>query len=105
MSTVPSNTGYAHIVHPTDGGEPSIDGTRIRVRDVAIARTDDGLSPEEIVNEAYPSLTLAQVYAALAYFEDHREEMALAAAAEHQRMEQLKSDHPERVIDCRAPTE
>ena len=70
-------TEYAHIVHTPGllGGEARIDGKRIRVRDVMAARDLGGMTPEEIASTAYPSLTLAQVYAALAYYEDHRAEI------------------------------
>ena len=59
----------------TLGGRPRIDGTRIGVHAVAL-NVADGVSPEELVSEAYwPYLTLAQVYAALAYYHVHKEEI------------------------------
>lgn len=73
-------TEFAHIVC-TPGlfqGEPRIAGERIRVREIADAHLA-GNSPEEIVADVFPVLTLAQVYAALAYYEDHREEMLRCA--------------------------
>ena len=54
------------------GGRPRIDGHRIQVEDVAIWHERMGMRPEEIVAE-YPSLTLAEVHAALAYYYDNRE--------------------------------
>jgi uncharacterized protein (DUF433 family) len=101
MSTATTSTGYAHITRPADGGEPTIDGMRLRVRDVVIARDFDGLSPEKIVELVYPFLTLGQVYAALAYYEDHREEIDAAERREAEVMEQFKRDHPDMVIDMR----
>jgi uncharacterized protein (DUF433 family) len=88
---------YGHIVHTpgTMGGQARIDGHRIRVRDVAIARDIDGLSPEEIATQVYPSLSLAEVYAALAYYEDHREEIQRAEENELSVVEQFRRDHPE----------
>jgi uncharacterized protein (DUF433 family) len=70
-------TEYAHIVCTPGvvGGEPRIAEHRIRVRDVVAARDLGGYTPEEIAASVYPSLTLAQVYAALAYYEDHRAEI------------------------------
>jgi hypothetical protein len=59
------------------------------------ARDRGGLTPEEIAATAYPSLTLAQVYAALAYCEDHRAEIERAVADEASAMEQFRRDHPE----------
>jgi uncharacterized protein (DUF433 family) len=56
------------------GGKPCITNTRIRVQDIVIYYDRFGQSAEEIVNR-YPQLSLADVYAALAYYFDHREAM------------------------------
>jgi uncharacterized protein (DUF433 family) len=56
----------------TCGGRPRIDGHRITVEDVSIWRERMGMSPDEIVS-AYPSLTLSDVHAALAYYYENRE--------------------------------
>jgi uncharacterized protein (DUF433 family) len=56
------------------GGKPRIAGHRITVSDVAIWHERMGMSPDEIVSE-YPTITLSDVYAALAYYHDHREEI------------------------------
>jgi uncharacterized protein (DUF433 family) len=55
------------------GGKPRIAGTRICVSDVVIW-TEQGRSPYEIVAD-FPHLTLADVYAALAYYHDHQVEI------------------------------
>ena len=57
----------------TCGGKPRITGTRIRVQDIVVW-TEAGKSPDEIVTD-YPQLTISNVYAALAYYHDHREEI------------------------------
>ncbi|SRR6266496_4495593 len=100
-SAATTQTEFAHIVCTPGvmGGEPRIDGHRIRVRDVVAARDVDGLTPHEIVQQMFPSLTLAEVYAALAYYEDHRDEIAAQAAAEAEFVKQFKSQHPEIVRD------
>jgi len=61
---------------PTRGGDQRayVAGTRIRVQDVAADHELHGLTPEQIARE-HPSLSLAQVHAALAYYFDHREEI------------------------------
>ncbi len=56
------------------GGKPRIAGHRIRVEDIVIWHERMGLSPDEIVSQ-YPTITLADVYAALAYYHDHIEEI------------------------------
>jgi uncharacterized protein (DUF433 family) len=57
------------------GGKPRIAGHRIRVSDVVVWHEKRGLSPDEIVEMVYPSITIADVHAALAYYFDHREEI------------------------------
>ena len=56
------------------GGKPCIAGTRIRVWDVHVWHNLRGQSPDQIVTD-FPQLSLAAVYAALAYYHDHREEI------------------------------
>ena len=56
------------------GGKPRIVGHRIKVEDVVIWHEQQRLSPDEIVS-MYPSITLADVYAALTYYHDHLEEI------------------------------
>ena len=65
----------AHIEASPDlaRGRARIAGTRIRVQDI-VAWTELGRSPDELVT-AYPHITLADVYAALAHYHDHREEI------------------------------
>jgi len=53
------------------GGRPRIDGHRITVEDVAVWHERMGMSPDEIVS-AYPSVTLSDVHAALAYYYENR---------------------------------
>lgn len=55
-------------------GKPRIDGSRIKVQDIAIWYERLGLSPDEIINE-WPELTLADVHSALAYYYSHRAEI------------------------------
>ncbi len=101
-----TETEYAHIVR-TEGmldGEPRLAGTRIRVRDIAAARDVAGLTPEEIATTAYPDLKLAHIYAALAYYEDHRADIDAVAQSEAQRVEQFLQEHPELVRDVRGST-
>ncbi|PSP48579.1 DUF433 domain-containing protein [Halobacteriales archaeon QH_3_68_24] len=47
-------------------GAPTIEGTGIRVKDVAEAYEHSGYDPDEIV-QLYPDLTLGDVHRALAY--------------------------------------
>ncbi|MCD4726392.1 MAG: DUF433 domain-containing protein [Pirellulales bacterium] len=61
---------HIEIAPGVRSGKPRIAGTRICVSDVVIW-TEQGRSPYEIVAD-YPQLTLADVYAALAYYHDHQ---------------------------------
>ena len=73
MATI--ETTHAHIVTVDGicGGRPSIRGTRIAVSNVAF-RHRRGESVDEML-EAWPHLTPAQVYDALAYYYDHKDEI------------------------------
>ncbi len=56
------------------GGRACIAGHRIRVMDVVALHERRKLSPAEVV-EQYPTITLADVYAALAYYHDNPDEI------------------------------
>ena len=98
MSTEPATTKteYAHIVCTPGivGGEPRIADTRIRVRDIVLARDVQAVTPEEIAATIYPQLSLAQVYAALAYYEDHRAEVDALQQREGEYLEGLRKSPP-----------
>jgi hypothetical protein len=67
------------------------------------ARDLRGYSPEEIAGSVYPDLTLAQVYAALAYYEDHRDDIDQAAKSEANSTAEFLKKHPDLAHD-RRPT-
>jgi uncharacterized protein (DUF433 family) len=68
-------------------GAPTIEGTGIRVVNVACAYEHDGYSPDEIA-EFYPALSLEDIHTAIAYyhhtdeFRDVTPDARLAAAYE-----------------------
>jgi len=70
-----AETGHSHIAinKRICGGNPVIKGTRISVATIAGFYLM-GFGPEEIQREL-PHLTLAQVYDAIAYFLDHRQDI------------------------------
>jgi uncharacterized protein (DUF433 family) len=68
-----SATAYAYVDLNADG-VPFIEGTRIKVAQVAIDHVEGRWSAERIVR-TYPPLTVAQVHSALAYYYDHRDEI------------------------------
>jgi len=61
-------------------GAPTIEGTGIRVEDVAGAYEHSGYDPDEIT-QLYPDLTLGDVHRALAYYFDHIDEFRGAEPA------------------------
>ena len=69
------------------GGKPCIAGTRVWVWDVA-SLSQAGQSPDEILAH-YPHLTLADVYAALAYYYDNREEIDRQAGEDERLADEL----------------
>jgi uncharacterized protein (DUF433 family) len=72
------------------GGKPHITGHRIKVQDVAVWHERLGQSPEEIV-ATYPTVDLAQVYAALAYYHAHRPEIDADIRADEELVTRLRS--------------
>lgn len=62
---------YVEVVESRSGPRPVVKGTRIGV-DVIIGYIRAGYSPDNLVNDFFPHLTLAQIYDALSYYEDHR---------------------------------
>ncbi len=73
------------------GGRPRIAGTGVTVRRI-VGWYKLGLSPEEISTEI-PHLSLAQVYAALAYYHANREDIEADIAAEEAEAERLEHEH------------
>jgi uncharacterized protein (DUF433 family) len=78
------------------GGKPCVAGTRIRVQDIYAWHELDGKTIDQISAE-FPQLTKADVYAALAYFWDHREETLKQMAESEAFAEQVKGRTPSRV--------
>lgn len=65
--------GHIEITKGIAGGKPRIAGHRITVQNIVIWHELLGHSADEIAAEY--DLTLADVYAALAYYHDHRAEI------------------------------
>ncbi len=82
----------------TYGGKPRIAGHRITVKHVVIDHQRGEMSPDEIVS-ACPSLTLSDVYAALAYYHDHRAEIDADIRADDEHWAEVERQDPGRLID------
>lgn len=74
-ATIPAAVEKQHVTRTPGvcGGKPCVAGTRIRVWDV-VELTELGKAPDDII-AMFPHITIADVYAALAYYHDHREEI------------------------------
>ena len=80
----------------TCGGKPRIAGTRIRVQDIVIW-TEMGDSVDDIVAD-YPQLTLADVYAALSYYHDNREQIDQDIRDADALIEQMQKQHGQVIV-------
>jgi len=66
-------TEFRHIVLD-DSGVAFIEGTRMKVRLLVLQHLANGWSAEELKWQ-FPTLTMAQIHAALAYYYEHKEQM------------------------------
>ena len=69
------------------GGRPRIEGSRITVRHIVIDYRA-GMTPEEILEDK-PHLSLAKIYAALAYYHTNKAEVDADIEAHEQAYEKL----------------
>ena len=68
---------HIEVIEGPGGPKARIAGHRIRVEDVVIWHEKLGMTADEIVNQ-YPTISHADVYAALAYYWDHRDQIERA---------------------------
>ena len=83
-----------HIAISKDvaGGKPRIAEHRITVQHIVIWHERMGLSADEIASDH--GLTLAEVYAALTYYYDHRQEIDKAILADELYVSELRKRIP-----------
>lgn len=77
------------------GGKACIEGHRIRVLDIAIYH-DMGKTAAEMV-EMFPSITEADVHAAIAYYLDHREEIEADSRRVLEKEDELRALFPSKL--------
>ncbi len=73
------------------GGQPRIDGTRIKVQHIALEYERLGWTADQIC-DAHPGLTLAQIHAAISYYYDHREEIDDSIRKDEKFADQLREE-------------
>lgn len=87
---------HIEIVEGAGGPKAVIAGSRIRVQDVVMWFHDQGLSAAEIA-ENFSTITQADVFAALAYYWDHREEIEATMARGIAFEEEFQRQYPSRL--------
>jgi uncharacterized protein (DUF433 family) len=88
--TVPVISEYIAIEPGYCGGKPHIAGHRIKVQHVVVWHEQLGMTPAEIV-ATYPTVTLAAVHAALAYYYGHRADIDADIAADRRFAAELQA--------------
>lgn len=71
-------------------GVPWIDDTNVKVLEVVLDQTGQGLTPEGIFHAHAGYLTLAQIHAALAYYYDHKAVIDAEIARQLLEVEELR---------------
>ena len=92
MSVVARDIGTLITRNPEiRSGRPILAGTGVSVHSVVI-RYKHGLTPEQIADD-FGHLSLAQVYAALTYYQANREEIETDLAEEERLYDHLANEH------------
>lgn len=86
---------FIEITPGVCSGKPRIAGHRITVQNVAIWHERMGMSADQIASDY--SLALAEVYAALAYYFDHRDEIEQSIRDGLAFAEEMRKAHPSLV--------
>jgi len=84
--------GYIELTPEVRGGKPRLSGTRLTVADLVVLHWRLGQSLEEIAGKY--DLSLAAVYAAMAYYYDHRAEIDRSIEEEAAFAEALRRHNP-----------
>ena len=82
------------------GGRARIVGHSIRVMDVVALTEYGGMTPAQAA-EQYPTITLADIHAALAYYHDHRDEIE-ADFEDSRRWDEFGKTQPSKLKDALA---
>ncbi len=75
------------------GTKACVVGSRIRVLDIYVWHVLRGMSAHEICDQ-FPQLTMADVYAAMAYYWDHRDEIETQLRRGREIAEEFRKQHP-----------
>ena len=81
---------HIEIVEGAGGPKARIIGSRIRVQDIVIWHEKLG-EPVDVILDQFPDLTAADVYAARAYYWDHRSEIEHGLAESKAYVERMRA--------------
>ena len=95
MQTADVLSQHIVVTPGVTGGKPRIIGRRIAVQQIALWHERQGMGADEIAT-AY-DLSLGDVYAALAYYHDHREEIDAAIQADAAFVAELRAQMPSKL--------
>ena len=93
--TVQTLDRYIEITPGTVGGKPRIAGRRIAVQNIVIWHEWMGLSADEIATDY--DLSLAEIYAALAYYYNNPKEIDQAIKDSQAFVEEMKKQIPSKL--------
>jgi len=91
---------YPHIEAAADGAA-MIAGTKTKVLEVVLDRLAHHWDADEIQRQ-HPYLSLAQIYAALAYYHDHQEEIDHEIEKRLEHVERIAASQPPSVVRAKA---
>ena len=86
-----ATTRYEHIV--LDDDVPKIESTTMKVVELALEQRATGATPEELYLQ-HPYLSLGQIYSALAYYWDHKDELDADIVQRLSSVKRLRSTLP-----------
>lgn len=94
---MPTTSLDARITQSTDsmGGQAHIAGHRIRVKDIVMWYDYLGMSADEIAHTY--DLSLTDVFAALAFYHAHREELQQEWEMQEELIRKLRKEHPSKL--------
>ena len=93
-------TEYPHVELDETTGMPYVRGTRFKVTQIVLDRLAYNWDADEIQRQ-HPQLTLAQIYAALAYYHDHKEQIDALIEARERRAEEILRGLPPSPLRAR----
>lgn len=93
----PIALGHIEVTPGVCAGKPHIVGRRVSVQNIAVWHERMGLDPDEIATTY--GLTLGEVYAALAYYHDHRAEIDESIASDESFAAELRSQLPSKLAE------